>query len=176
MFSPDQEKAWIDDWPRDKSRVMEAIYKSSFPYLRASAFRILRDVELAEDMVQEVMLRLWQQDSLSHIGYLGPYLHRAVINRSLNKLREAIRFGDEEALKTIPSTGGEPRSDEDDLLQARLRRAMDRLPERCRLVFVFSRFEQLSNREIAGLLDISVKTVENQMTKALRILREDLGL
>ncbi|MBK6947649.1 MAG: sigma-70 family RNA polymerase sigma factor [Haliscomenobacter sp.] len=53
--------------------------------------------------------------------------------------------------------------------------AVDNLPPRCRMVFVLSRFEELSNAEIAGKLGISVKTVENQMTKALKQLKETLG-
>ena len=60
-------------------------------------------------------------------------------------------------------------------LQSVIDQAVDQLPERCRLVFVLSRFEQMSHKEIANQLDISPKTVENQITKALKILRETLG-
>lgn len=176
MISPEQEKRWSDEWTRNKRCAMEALYKAFFPYLRASSFRILQDVELAEDMVQEVMMRLWQLDNLSHIDRLGPYLHRAVINRSLNKRRESVRFADEDALLVVPAPPEGNRGEDDARLQERLQRALGRLPERCRLVFLFSRYEHLSNKEIADLLEISVKTVENQMTKALRMLREDLGL
>jgi RNA polymerase sigma-70 factor, ECF subfamily len=175
MFQAAQEKEWIRDWPGDKRRVMEKIYKAAFPWLRASAFRVLRDKDLAEDMVQEVMLRLWELERLDQITYLGAYLQRAVINRSLNKIREAGRLRDDSTLRQVPAPAEASGGDEEDILKARLSKAMESLPERCRLVFVFSRYEHLSNREIADLMEISIKTVENQMTKALRLLREELG-
>ena len=60
-------------------------------------------------------------------------------------------------------------------LEERIRGAISSLPERCRLIFELSRFEGLKYAEIASKLDISVKTVENQMMKALKILREQLA-
>jgi len=174
MFKPAQEKDWIRDWPRDRRRVMEQMYRAAFPSLRASAFRILRDKELAEDMVQEVMLRLWEQESLERIAHLGAYLQRAVINRSLNKIRETARFRDDAVLQQMPAPEESSGAGEEAYMKARLGNALEQLPERCRLIFVFSRYEHLSNREIAELMEISVKTVENQMTKALRLLRGHL--
>jgi RNA polymerase sigma-70 factor (ECF subfamily) len=61
-------------------------------------------------------------------------------------------------------------------LETRLQHALEELPERCRTIFQLSRFEGLKYREIADLLDLSVKTVENQMGKALRVLREKLKI
>ncbi|MEO0731220.1 MAG: sigma-70 family RNA polymerase sigma factor, partial [Bacteroidota bacterium] len=61
-------------------------------------------------------------------------------------------------------------------LRQRIHRAIDRLPERCRLVFTMSKLEDMSHRDIADSLDISTKTVENQMTRAYRFLREWLAV
>ena len=105
------------------------------------------------------------------------YLYRAVHNRCLNyleqgKVRQLYRnesVGKEEPLSAAADAGGERRE-----LQERISRAIEKLPEQCRLIFRLSRFDEMKYAEIAAHLNISVKTVENQMGKALRILREEL--
>ncbi|MBP6183424.1 MAG: sigma-70 family RNA polymerase sigma factor [Saprospiraceae bacterium] len=175
MISTHQEKEWIAAWPTRKREVMESLYKTCFGPLWTTAFRILRDEALAEDMVQEVMIRVWQMESLDHIATsLSGYLHRGVLNRSLNKLRELRRWDqDPQAPDPIASgTGGF--GPDATHLEKLIAEAISALPDRCRLVFVLSRYEYLSYQEIAELLEISLKTVENQMSKALRSLREQL--
>ena len=104
------------------------------------------------------------------------YLYRSVYNESLNQRKRqkvrleyqkfAARHGDG---ASTPGDGGDYRK-----LEARVQQAMNELPEQCRTIFQLSRFEGLKYREIAGRLNLSVKTVENQMGKALRVLREKL--
>ncbi|MCO6485342.1 MAG: sigma-70 family RNA polymerase sigma factor [Saprospiraceae bacterium] len=168
-----REKEWAERWSADREGVMSEIYKAGFPWLWAVAFRILQDKELAEDMVQEVMLRIWQLDRLDHIAHSLPaYLHRSVLNKSLNKLREYRRLESEDALVHASVAQDDDRLATEIQDENRILPLLQSLPERCRLVFVLSRFEDRTNQEIAELMHISVKTVENQMTKALRLLRE----
>jgi RNA polymerase sigma-70 factor (ECF subfamily) len=110
---------------------------------------------------------------------VGPYLRRSTRNRSLNYLRDRNRIPlDDGELPELASNGVEQPGAalENDELRQRLHEAIDRLPERCRLVFVMSKVEEMSHREIAEGLGISVKTVENQMTRAYKFLRQWLAL
>lgn len=163
-------------WPREKPQVMEAIYTTNFQSLWRTAFNILKDSGLAEDIVQEVMLKIWQMESLNHINSsLGGYLHRATLNKTLNKIRESKRWAEDEPTEVQTTVHTSDQLLAGKRLEDRFHQVLLELPERCRLVFILAREEQLSNKEIAELMEISVKTVENQMTKALRILRERLS-
>lgn len=99
------------------------------------------------------------------------------MNRALNHLRDQkIRFAEEDAAPVQESyLAGAQQLIEAEQLQSRIDQAIDGLPARCRVIFVLSRFEELSYKEIAEHLDISPKTVENQIAKALRLLREALA-
>lgn len=141
--------------------------------------RMLPDAGLAEDLVQEVFLELWRKRSGIQIQIsFRAYLRRAAVNKTLNYLRDQrLPISDEEHLpfQLASSTPQADETLETSELKEEIDRAISALPERCRQVFVLSRFEELSAKEIADLLDISPKTVENQMTKALKSLREWLG-
>ncbi len=144
-----------------------------------AALRIIPDENTAEDLAQEVFFELWKRKQVLNINTsIQAYLRRAVVNKALNYLRDNRLIPVEEdqminapGLRTdMDHTALETRE-----LGELIRQSIDRLPERCRLVFTLSRYEEFSYQEIADKMGISVKTVENQMTKALRALREDLG-
>jgi RNA polymerase sigma-70 factor (ECF subfamily) len=107
----------------------------------------------------------------------GPYLRRAVRNRALNYHRDnRSRTVDlDEANEPVTPADITGRALDQAELDGFVERAIAALPERSRLVFVLSRYEALSQKEIADQMGISVKTVENQMTRALRLLREYLA-
>lgn len=142
-----------------------------------SANRILNDENLAEDLAQEVFYELWKRRSeLSITLSLKAYLRRATVNKSLNYIRDyrKVRFEledkvDEKTAQPLVSERMEAAE-----LQEQIDRAIDGLPERCRIIFILSRFEDMTYNEIAELLGISAKTVENQISKALRLLRQIL--
>lgn len=139
--------------------------------------RFIRDEALVEDLAQEVFLRFWdKRQQIDITSSLPAYLRRMAINEALGYLRRNKRFSDQEVTpELMPETSV---SAEEQFLQSeleqRVRQAIDELPPKCRTVFQLSRYEELSYKEIADQLDISVKTVENQMGKALRFLRERL--
>jgi RNA polymerase sigma-70 factor (ECF subfamily) len=142
-----------------------------------TAVRFTRDEAAAEDLVQDTFASLWTKRSRisTSPNSVAAYLRTAVRNRSLNYLRDRKRIPVDDADPTGEASHAGPRPDtalETAELQQRINRAIDRLPERCRLVFVMSRIEQMSHQEIAEGLRISPKTVENQMTRAYRFLRE----
>jgi RNA polymerase sigma-70 factor (ECF subfamily) len=163
---------------RDEA-AFEHVFKTYFKNLHAYACSILKDEIVAEEMVQNVFCKIWERaDTLSIGGSLAAYLYRAVNNESLNYLKHQ-KVKAAHALH-VAYAGGEQRETPSELLQAkvlesRLHWALNELPEQCRTIFQLSRFEELRYREIADHMGLSVKTVENQMGKALRILREKLA-
>lgn len=137
------------------------------------AFRLLRDMNSAKDMVQEVFLTLWKKRQLLEIhSFIYAYLKRSVVNKSLNYIKARKHFEEDTVLERASyKTSSAQESMEAKDLETLIKKTIDTLPERCRAVFVLKRFEDKSLKEIGALLDISPKTVEHQMTKALKVLK-----
>lgn len=138
------------------------------------ALRLLSDREEARDAVQDTFVAVWKKllHEQMEIADLKSYLYRAVYNRSLSILRSRRESAGiaEEILLEVPSEEEIDTSERD----AALWRAIGELPERCREVFLLSKRDGLTNHQIAEQLGISIKTVENQMTKAYTRLRPRL--
>jgi RNA polymerase sigma-70 factor, ECF subfamily len=146
--------------------------------LRSIAFQ-MRDVEAAHDIVQETFLRVWQaRASLKPALSFQALIYRIGINlvRDLARHAETRRRTAEDVPRPVPPDNADPeKAAQHALLLDALRHAIvENLPERCRAVFQLSRLEGLSIPEVAERLGISAKTAENQLTKALRILRRAL--
>ena len=155
----------------------EALFRDTYARLVRAAQVLLGDGGLAEEVVQEVLLELWRtRERLVLETTLGAYLFRAVRNRALNQLRhDRIVRRSAPLLHADPATpAGEARLIEAEMDLA-VRRGIEALPPRCREVFELSRIHHLRYHEIAETLGISIKTVEAQMGKAMRELREALG-
>lgn len=135
------------------------------------------DPDEAEDLVQQAFVRLWDQRATLDVQHsLKAYLYRTVHNAALNRLRAARtrdRYTDHQT-RQMEDQYTPAASESGSELQQRLKAALDKLPPQCRQVFELSRFEELKYREIAEHLGISIKTVETQMGKALRLLRHEL--
>jgi RNA polymerase sigma-70 factor (ECF subfamily) len=155
----------------------EQLFKTHFRGLHAYAFTLLRDSHLAEEIVQIVFVKLYERSGRIWIETsLEAYLYRSVYYEALNhRKHEKVRSRHRSLASRHPDPVStlEERSTYREL-EARLQKALDELPEQCRTIFQLSRFEGLKYREIADRLGLAVKTVENQMGKALRILREKL--
>ncbi len=157
---------------------MEAIFHRHYSAVCKAVYRIIPEPETAEDLAQEVFLELWRRRESLHISTsLAAYLRRAAVNKALNHLRDRkASWSDDAELPALPDTQPNSQSQlETTELQHLVDQYIEQLPEKCRLVFILSRFESLSHAEIAEQLNISVKTVENQITKALRFLRQALA-
>lgn len=158
------------------------VFREYYSVLLNYASRLLHDAEEANDVVQDTFCRLYDRRKTLHEGIdLKPYLYKAAYNGCMNALkhrRVEQDYIDKELEEFYFSRVVETPEAELALQDEELRRAVDRavqnLPGRCREVFVLSKIEGLSNKEIADKLQISVKTVENQMTTALSKLRKEL--
>ena len=156
----------------------ETVFKRYFKDLHAYACSILKAEVYAEEMVQQVFFKLWDRNQQLQVqGSLAAYLYRSVHNECLNHLKHLKVRHVHQAYATHHAVHHAEDADPVRLeeLEKRIDIAMNRLPEQCRTIFQLSRFEELRYREIADKLGISVKTVENQMGKALRIMREELA-
>lgn len=160
----------------DSSKGIELIFKQYYEVLCRTAVRITKEQNLAEDIVQEVLFELYKKSDKVKIESLIGYLKRSVYNRSLNKIKSNRDFvdADEVSYELTDNASTSQDNMEYKELESFINESIDKLPEKCRLVFVLNRFEQLSYKEVAKKLDISVKTVENQMSKALKFLRAEM--
>ena len=155
----------------------EAIFRDQYKGLHVYASTILKDEAAAEDVVQNTFMKLWKMHERGSMpDSPAAYLYRSVYHESLNILKhKKVKMAHEQF--TFHSSAGASTSTESELraLEARLDAALRELPEGCRTIFQMSRFEGLKYREIADRLGLSVKTIEAQMGKALRILRLKLA-
>lgn len=156
----------------------EMIFRDYYQPLCSYAYSFVHDKEEAEEIVQGTFLSVWEKkETLAiHTG-VKPYLYAMVRNACLNVIKHE-KIKQKHAVEAIALS---PVSHESvavavatSELEVKIQQAMEKLPEQCRLVFKLSRFEELKYAEIAEQLDISIKTVENHMGKALKIMREQL--
>jgi RNA polymerase sigma-70 factor (ECF subfamily) len=157
----------------------DAIFRTWYGPLVGTAERMLRDRAVAEELVQDVMLELWRRrETLTPDGSAQAYLFQATRNRVLNHLRH-LKIEQRSEPEIRGDSSPTPHADAavvEEELDVAVQRAVQSLPDRCREVFELSRVHGLKYAEIARTLGISVKTVEAQMGKALRILRERLAI
>ena len=163
---------------RGEEWALDRLFRTHYTYLCQVVFRVLPDRNTAEDLVQEVFLAVWRKrDTIRVEQSVHAYFRRAAVNRTLNYIRDQkLIVDDETALPAdlSASEAGIVQQLEAAELAQEIEAAIAALPERCRLIFGLSRFEQLSNKAIAEELGLSIKTVENQMTRALKLLRDRL--
>lgn len=156
----------------------EMLFRTYYQPLCNYAYTFVQDRDEAEEIVQSTFMSVWEKrETLEIRTGVKPYLYAMVRNACLNLIKhEKIKqqHVDGElavAERTVESVSQTVMASE---LESKITLAMNKLPEQCRLVFKLSRFEELKYAEIAEQLNISVKTVENQMGKALKIMREQL--
>jgi RNA polymerase sigma-70 factor, ECF subfamily len=154
----------------------EKLFKLHHKALHDLAYNLVKDRDVAKDIIQEVFLKLWQnRDRLDLGDQIKHYLFKATSHTALNHLRSSKRMisADQADLSFLHAA-----ADRDDLhykeFELRVRESIDRLPPKCKVIFLMSRHEGMKYQQIADALDISIKTVENQMGIALEKLRDDL--
>ncbi|MGI4863324.1 MAG: RNA polymerase sigma-70 factor [Janthinobacterium lividum] len=162
----------------DAAAFLEELFKAYYAPLGAVVYRVVPDRAVVEDILQDVFLRLWQGlAELPAIESYRAYLTRMALNAALRyqqRTQRQVNWDDTDApdAQVAPDALADLHATE---TAAAIAAALARLPPQCRVVFELSRYEEMSYQQIAEALEISPKTVENQMGKALRIMRRELA-
>jgi RNA polymerase sigma-70 factor (family 1) len=162
---------------KDDRNAFEEIFHRYWSRLYMFAYNILRDKDICEDFIQEIFIDLWERRNISEITNLSSYLYTAVKYKAANHFRKG-KINENFIRKWVEFLGAE--SIEDSLehkeLSLKVEQMINQLPEQRRLIFNLSRKENLSHKEISEKLNISVRTVKNQVSAALRFIRESIGI
>lgn len=157
-------------------KAFDILYERYWKRLFVYAYKIFEDQLICEDIVQEVFVRLWERSGELRIEELESYLFRATKYQALNAIRNMKRTTPYEDI--LPHLFVDISVDlvyEEMETSQIITNSVQALPEKCQEVFLLSREKELSNKEIASKLNISVRTVEAHLYKALKILKRNLG-
>lgn len=172
------EKDLVDRFKNGDQSAFEILFKYYYPGLVIYATQFLADYNEAEEIVQDFFVSMWQnQKNLFPSDSLKNYFFTSVKNKSFNFLKHK-RIKEAYIHRLIGLTGNHLVYDTDIYvateLQEKITSAIDSLPEKCREVFIMSRFRAMKNEEIAHELELSKRTVETHISHALNILRSEL--
>ena len=158
----------------------ECLFKLYYTRLTLFANRFLNDINAAEEIVSDIFVMLWENGhEIEFKGTVSSYLFRSVQNRALNYLKHQkieslyVNYLEKQHLMhTMAATAESPYLEKE--MTRQINSALESLPEKCREIFMMSRFDNLKYKEIAEKLNLSPKTVERQMSIALDKLRRML--
>lgn len=169
----DKNSILLERLKNNDQQALKTIFDEHYPTVYKAIYRLVNDQGISQELAQNVFIQFWEKRHKIQItGVLGAYLRRMGINQALEQLRRKKH----EIREISEADSGITTSAEDIYmdgeLQAQINKAVETLPDRCKTVFVLSRFEQLSHKEIGQKLNISPKTVENQISIALKSLKK----
>lgn len=154
---------------RDIDESFRCYYKPLCLY----AMHYLHDMYLVEDVVQDCFVELWERmNNEKTVSSVKAYLYMMVRNRCLDTLKKDNQIDCNILPSDLAGIIQDEEAEERSLIEARLWTAIDSLPEKCREVFLLSKRDGLKYKEIAEKLNISIKTAENHVAKAMKVLKE----
>ncbi|MCK8523305.1 RNA polymerase sigma-70 factor [Aquimarina sp. D1M17] len=176
--SPDIEKSLIKGLTLGDEKSYKILFNEYYEWLCNYVYKLTNDRILSEDLVQNVMLRLWEKkSSLKITSSLKNYLFRSCHNEFLMYLR--VQKKEHDALDELKWQAlfemYDQKEDQTEADWNKLEKVMEQLPQKCKEVFKLSRLEQKKHKEIAEILGISTKTVEAHISKALRFLKTNVS-
>lgn len=158
-------------------REIQKLFDEHQRQMRRTAYQVVQDQDVAKDIVQEVFIKLWEKWEQIEVGpSIKYYLQKAVMHTAINHLNSRKRLVPMNQELDYGLESNEQSTDEQrqQYISRKIDEAIQDLPPKCRAIFVLCKKEGLRYKEIAEYLDISEKTVENQMGIALKKLREAL--
>jgi len=161
----------------DEEVFMQLLFRAFYQPLGNVIYRVVQDRAVAEDLLQDLFLKVWNnRGTLVITTTYKAYLYRAAMNMALHHLQKHKRqVAWDDARVSEPSRNATTEHLDGEEAELAVAGALEALPPQCRAVFVMSREEGMSYRQIAEALNVAPKTVENQMGKALRLMRERLS-
>ncbi len=174
-MTQEKEHILFEDIRNGKEEAFNKAFDLYYSRLCFYTDKILHDFDLSRSVAQQVFVDLWIKRERLQVDSLQSYLYKSVRNASLDMLKH--KKAESKYLSTLEREESVQLADlmEEAELADRINRAIQRLPEKCREIFVLCRFEELKYAEIATRLNISVKTVEMQVSIALKKLRKELS-
>lgn len=161
---------------RGDEKAYRTLFEQYYPILVAFACKYVESTDAAKEVVQEVFIKLYQsRETLQIKQSVKSYLFKAVYHTCINDLhaQQRRKIHHHQAFEELPTSAYR-----DDLVETeaveRVYQAVQKLPDQCRRIFTMNRFEGMTNQAIANELNLSKRTVETQVSKALRLLREAL--
>lgn len=172
-------RLWIEEINNGNKKAFESLFLHFYEPLCQFIWRFTHSQHVSEELVQEVFLNIWQsKDTLDPEQNIKSYLYQAARNKAINHIKHqelAEEYNKKIAwLKQKPVTQEHNYDEESEFVQA-AQKAIEALPDRARQIYKLSRKDGLTYKEISDVLDISPKTVESQMSRALKILRKSLS-
>ena len=158
----------------DRITKVKNLFRYHYKPLVRFAFNLTKDKELAKDIVQAFFTDLWASNRIETIDNFEAFAFQSIKNRSISQMRDRRKFSSEQPILFV-----EP-GEMDTLMPGQfveylLSVSIEQLPEKCREIFILSKYEGLTYEEIAETLQLSVKTVERQIGIGLKKLREQLA-
>ena len=172
-----QDQIILDGIKKDCESSFDRLFKKYYQKLVYFSIRIVKDPDLANEIVQELFVSFWEKrHQLEPAISLQAYLYRAVYNNSIHSINKHKRFQktDLSILKEAPEDFNHAMEATE--LEIAIFNQIEQLPDACKKIFKLSRFNEMKYLEIAEKLGISVKTVETQMSRALKFLRQHLEI
>ena len=157
----------------------DILFRSYYSNLCRFGWRYVKSKAVAEELVQDVFAYIWEnRGNWEPLGTVRGYLYKSVKHRAIDYLKHQLVVDQYHDLmkSEINYVTIEINEEQHDAhLRDAIAKAIENLPERAKMVFKLHRYDGLSYKEIAQVMDISVKTVENQMTRVFKLLRQDLS-
>ncbi len=158
---------------------LRELYDQYFDSIRGFLYYKCGDIDLAEDLVQETFIKIWNKKDDIHLETVKSLLYTIANNLLMNHFnhQSVVREHQKNSILEIASNLNSPQFVlEEKEFQKKLNDAISKLPKECREVFLMNRIEKLKYKEIAERLDLSVKAIEKRMSKTLSLLRDYLGM
>jgi RNA polymerase sigma-70 factor (ECF subfamily) len=170
---------------KDDMAAFELLFKRLYPRLKDFAGKVVKENDIAEDIVQEVFIKVWEKRKKIENTNIEAFFFRVLRNHCITHIKhlkviENVKVKvntllEVEELYRIDFIRNEPYVLVEKELEEEINNTLHKLPEKCREVFLMSRMEGLKNREIAEKLGINIKNVERHITRALKTFRLQFG-
>jgi len=158
-------------------KAFESVFEYYYQQLCSFTLKYLKDPDDAEEVVQDTFVKFWnKRKEINITSSLKSYLYQSVKNASLNRIQHLKVVRDHEESHVKPTSAYQSSDPLVEMeLQEKINSSLEQLPPERKKIFLMSRNEGLKYKEIAEKLNISIKTVENQMGKALKFMRTELA-
>ncbi|WP_346880934.1 sigma-70 family RNA polymerase sigma factor [uncultured Algibacter sp.] len=153
------------------------LIKEKYSKLYAYALSLTKEKNTAEDIVQTVIANFWsRRKKMDNVKKLNAYLYRAVYHEFITEFRKSSKllYVDKKYIEALDTLIDAEEKDLEPLVEI-LNQEIDRLPRKCKNVFILSKRDGLTHMEISDYLGISLKTIEGHITKAFKILEAKIG-